>query len=365
MKSKLSRGLLESALSRCYDAGEKKATESITKLSFEGAQLNLYSKGSFTFYEETIPVIESNATCDFCIKTSTLFEFVKYISSDDLYMIYDEEKKTCMVSTPDKKSKLALQLSDVEIEPGQQQTHDTKFAVENPHELLSKLNYASKFCSLNFQDHPLTGIHLYVEQDKLSIKATNGPIFYSDTIAIDSDNISEIYLPKKAPQILKNIFSEHALKKCSISSKTVLFESDKCKLTLYIENCSKDSFPAQILNYLKTDSVASVKVSSFEITKTLKFFHGVFGDTPVNFNVKNDVLNLESKENSLAAKEAVVVESVNGESSSAYNSKSFLDCLESLNSHWVNIEFVPLQGDFNICKLTNDKTLILLCPTTF
>lgn len=364
MKSKLSRNLLEDALARCYDACEKKAGESMIKLSFTLDSLSLSTKGAFTFYEEKIAVISCDQPVEFYLRTFTILEFVKHIDSEDLLMSFDAEKSTCMLASGDKKSKIALQPVDVEINIGQIDQYDVRFDVENYHELVSKLNFATKFCSLNFQDHPLTAIHCHCGYDSFQIKSTNGPMFYSTEIDVKSTGMAEFYLPKKAPSIIKNIFDKILAKKCSINNRTVLLESDDCQLTVFMENDSSKSFPDQILDWTKKDSIASLKISTFELAKTLKYFSGIFSEASVNFNI-TESLNLEAKENSLAAKETVPTESISGEASSAYNSKFFLDCLDSVQSSWINLDFISMKDSFCLCKMSGQKTLILLCPTTF
>ncbi len=364
MKAILSTDLLRVALSRCFDACEKKTSESVVSLSFSNSNLTLSAKGSFTFYEEIISVISADEDCDFCIKTSTLLEFVKYVSADSIILVYDKDKKSCLVSTSDKKSKMALQVVEAEVDLGQIGEYVVSFDVENSHEIISKLNFASKFCSNNFQDHPLTAIHCEIDINAFNIQSTNGPSFYSSSLPITSSSAMEIFLPKKAPAILKNVFHEQLFNKCSFNKRSVLFESDKCKLTFFVEQ-SNSTFPDQVRDWIKKDSNAKIKASVYELSKTLKFFNGVFNESSVNFNIKDGKLNLESKENNLAAKENVVTEECTGDATSAYNSKYFLDCLESLQSSWVNLDFIEMSESFYICKLTHGSTLILLCPTTF
>ncbi len=364
MKANLSTNLLACALSRCFDACEKKTSESIVSLSFKDSNLYLSAKGAFTLYEETISTISVDDEQTFCIKTSVLLEFVKYISADSLLLVYDDEKKSCLVSSSDKKSKIALQVLDSSVDMGQSNEYNVTFNVSNAQELVSKLSFASKFCSNNFQDHPLTAIHCEVDVDKFKIKSTNGPSFYSSSLTINTNDNIQIFLPKKSPSILKNVFHEVAFDKCSINSRTMLFESGNCKLTFFIEK-SGNSFPDQVMDWLEKKSSSSIKVSVYELSKTLKFFNGVFSEASVNFNIKDGKLNLESKENNMAAKESVVTEECTGEANSAYNSKYFLDCLDSLQSSWVNLDFIEMKSDFYLCRLTQANTLILLCPTTF
>jgi DNA polymerase III sliding clamp (beta) subunit (PCNA family) len=300
----------------------------------------------------------------FTVKTATILEFVKHVSSDCVLLAFDEEKKSCLISSSDKKSKIALQVSDTSIENNIKSEYSVNFSSENPHEIISKLNFASKFCSNNFQDHPLSAIHCEIDINAFNIKSTNGPSFYSSSLPITSSSAMEIFLPKKAPAILKNVFHEQLFNKCSFDKRSVLFESDKCKLTFFVEQ-SNSTFPDQVREWIKKDSNAKIKASVYELSKTLKFFNGVFNESSVNFNIKDGKLNLESKENNLAAKENVATEECTGDATSAYNSKYFLDCLESLQSSWVNLDFIEMSESFYICKLTHGSTLILLCPTIF
>jgi DNA polymerase III sliding clamp (beta) subunit (PCNA family) len=365
MKAVLSTDLLGSALSRCYDACEKKALESIVSLSFENSKLTLSAKGPFSFYEEVISTISVDEDCVFCLKTSTLLEFVKYISADSLILVFDSEKKSCLVSSYDKKSKIALQAIEATVELGQVGDYQVEFDVDNAHEFIAKLNFASKFCSNNFQDYPLTAICCEADIDNFIIQSTNGPSYYSSEIKINNQQACiQIFLPKKSASILKNVFHEQLFNKCSISGRAVLFESDNCKLIFFVLE-SNNTFPDQVSDWIKKDSQASIKVSVYELSKTLRFFNGVFQEASVNFNIQDEKLSLESKQNNVAAKESVVVEECTGDAKSAYNAKYFLDCLESLQSSWVNLDFIEMNTDFYLCKLTHSNTLILLCPTTF
>ena len=364
MKAKLSRNLLEAAISRCFDACEKKATEAITQFEFSGEKLTLSSKGSITFYEETISVIESQSDCVFSLKTAAVLEFTKYITSEDLILVFDDIKKSCMVSSTDKKSKIAFQTLEILAESTIVQAYPVVFKVENPHELISKLNHASKFCSAMITDYPLTAIHCLIEPQEFKIKAANGPIFYSTSLEVNANDTIEVYLPKKSSSIIKSIFSDNLVEKCSIGTRSVLFESQDCKLTIYIEKSEKDSFPTTVSDWLYKDSAAKIKVSAHEFSKTLRFLNGIFNEASVHINIKDNVMILESKELTLAAKENVTVEECDGEADSSYGCKNFLDCLDSLQSPWVNLHFINFRDGFYLCKISSDKTLILLCPTT-
>lgn len=366
MKSRISRHLLEDALARCYDACEKKASESMIKLVFDSSHILLQTKGSFTFYEEKIPLISCDESVSFCLRTHTLLEFVKHIGSDNLILAHDLEKNTCLVSSEDKKSKIALVPVDVDINLGQIDNYNIKFDIENSMDFIGKLIHAAKFCSINFQDHPLTGIYCHSSYDKFEIKSTNGPMFYGTSLEIKSPDTIDIFLPKKAPAIIKNIFDSTSgvLKSCSLNKRSMQLESDNCKLIIHIESDAGTSFPDQIVEWTEKESVASIKVSTYELAKSLKYFAGIFSETSVNFSVK-DTLTLEAKENSIAAKESVLVEEISGEASSAYNAKYFLDCIDSIQSSWIKVDFIKMKDDFCLCKLTAQNTLVLLCPTTF
>jgi hypothetical protein len=106
MKATLSRNLLELALSHAYDSTEKKASESFCQLDFDSSNLKITTKGAFTAYEESLPVIKCDEAVKFSVKTSTLLEFVRHINADDLIMSYDTTKNNFLVSSGDKKSKL-------------------------------------------------------------------------------------------------------------------------------------------------------------------------------------------------------------------------------------------------------------------
>lgn len=365
MKAKIAKNTLESAVSRCYDSCEKKSSESVVHFSFKNSGLTLTAKGGFSFYEELLTVSELDDEADFCLKTSTVLEFLKYISTDLVVLVFDENKKSCLITTPDKKSKLALQVLDIiPSNTTLELSESVNFDIENPSEFLSKLFFASKFCSSNFQDHPLTGIYCKLSQDNFEVKATSGATYYSSSYKINCKQELEFYLPKKSPQMLKNIFVEYPVKTCKACNRYVVFESNNCKLTLFVEQSGKDSFPNQIQDVLDQEAKAKLKISSYELSKTLKFFNGIFPEGDVNFSLKDDVLTLVSKETTLAAKEIVPTEECSGEASSAYISKMFLECLESLQASWIVIEFLNMTDEFYLLKLTSGETLILLCPTT-
>jgi hypothetical protein len=367
MKSKILRNDLEMCISNCYDACERKASESITKLKFNSNKLIVSCKGAFTFYQQEMVPTSVDSDCEFYLKTSTILEFVKHVGCEELILAYDENKKVCMVSTVDKKSKIAFQTLNLEMLEETENSFEVSFEIQNPHEFVHKLINASKFCSL--YDYPLTGIHCKVNESTFEIKATNGPAFYGTSIKKAETAEEEFYLPKKAPSILKNIFSGSTLKTLSINSKCALFESNNCKLKIYLEKSEKNSFPNQIIEWANKSPEAKVKVSNFELSKTLKFFNGIFSDDRAKFNI-NDSLVLESStnksntdvKNEIAAKETIAVEHCSGVAQSMYSIKFFLESLEALQSAWIELDFINMKEDYFICKITNDETLVLLCP---
>jgi DNA polymerase III sliding clamp (beta) subunit (PCNA family) len=363
MKCKILRSVLETGLSNCYDASERKTSESITKFNFNDNKLNISCKGFFTFYEQDINLLSSDADCFFFLKTNTIYEFVKHISCEELIIAYDENKKACVIASLDKKSKIAIQTVEIESIFEESNDYDIKFNIDNPNDFISKLNYASKFCSSNFQDYPLTGIHCEVNGENFEIKATNGPAFYGTSFEKSQTENIEFYMPKKSPVILKNIFSGQVLKSLSLNNKNALFESETSKLVIYLEKSDKNSFPNQIIEWSKKDSDANIKVSNFELTKTLKFFNGIFSDDRTKFTIDNTlILESNSQGNDLAAKENILIEHCEGQAQSTYSTRFLLDSLESLQSSWLNLFFIKKEEGYYICKITNNETLVLLCP---
>jgi hypothetical protein len=150
MKAILSRNLLELALSHAFDATEKKSAESFCQFNFSNNALKINTKGAFTAYEESMPVIKCDEDVIFSIKTSTLLEFVKHISTDELIMSYDQNKNNFLISSGDKKSKLAVQTVTINFDDISDD-NDNIFEILQSTELISKLNFAAKFCSNNFQ----------------------------------------------------------------------------------------------------------------------------------------------------------------------------------------------------------------------
>jgi DNA polymerase III sliding clamp (beta) subunit (PCNA family) len=71
---------------------------------------------------------------------------------------------------------------------------------------------------------------------------------------------------------------------------------------------------------------------------------------------------LESNQANIAVKEILITEEQNGEATSDFNIKSFLDCVESFQSSWIKLHFIEMQADFYLCKLTSPNTVSLLCP---
>ena len=365
MKNKIHRVSLESALAHTFEACEKKSGESITQLYFKNDKLTLSCKGSFTQYEETINVESVNEDCVFSLKTSILLEFVRHTLCDDIILAYDNQKQSCLISSGDKKSKIAIQTVDYKINKLEDEKYEIIFKNINLFELTNKLYFASKFCSLNFEDYPLTGIHCLITDEIFEIKSTNGPAFYKSTVKKESTQDFEFYLPKKSPNVIKNIFNENPIKMFSVKNDSILLENETCKLKIFLEKCEKDSFPTQITEWTEKDSSAKIRVSSYELFKSIKFLNNIASDSSVNFVIKNDSLNIESKESTAAAKETIELEEVTGEAVSAYSPKLLLDCLDSLTSHWVTIDFIKMQDDFCLCKLTGEDTTTLLCPTIF
>jgi len=371
MKATLSRNLLELALSHAYDATEKKASESFCQLDFSSNNLKITTKGAFTAYEESLAVIKCDEAVKFSVKTSTLLEFVRHINADDLIMSYDSNKNNFLISSGDKKSKLAIQSVNITFDPIVD-AEENIYEIPNSNELISKLSFASRFCSNNFQDHPLTGIHCSFEKTKLILKSTNGATFYSSEVQVEGKEVSELYLHKKTFSILKNIFDSESLQKISINKNSIVLKSLNNCLQIFIEK-AVDNFPNQINDWLDKESSAEIKVSTFELIKSLKFFNGIFGDASVQINAENNILELsckektseDKKESNIAAKESVVVEHLSGTTKSAYNSKYFLDCLDSLQSTWVELKFINMHDSFDLCKMTANNTLILLCPAIF
>jgi len=371
MKATLSRNLLELALSHAYDATEKKASESFCQLDFSSNNLKITTKGAFTAYEESLAVIKCDEAVKFSVKTSTLLEFVRHINAEDLIMSYDSNKNNFLISSGDKKSKLAIQSVNITFDPIVD-AEENIYEIPNSNELISKLSFASRFCSNNFQDHPLTGIHCSFEKTKLILKSTNGATFYSSEVQVEGKEISELYLHKKTFSILKNIFDSESLQKISINKNSIVLKSLNNCLQIFIEK-AVDNFPNQINDWLDKESSAEIKVSTFELIKSLKFFNGIFGDASVQINAENNILELsckektseDKKESNMAAKESVVVEHLSGTTKSAYNSKYFLDCLDSLQSTWVELKFINMHDSFDLCKMTANNTLILLCPAIF
>jgi len=371
MKSTISRNLFEIALSHAYDSTEKKAAESFCQLDFSGTNLKISARGAFTAYEESLSIIKCDDAAKFSIKTSVILEFVRHINSEELMVSYDQTKNNFLVSSGDKKSKLAIQTSDAKFEDIVD-SGDNIYKILNPSELINKLSFASRFCSNNFQDHPLTGIYCSFEKKSLSLKSTNGSTFYSSEVEINGENPCDFYLHRKTFSILKNIFDKDPIQQISINKNSIVIKSANNCLQIFIEK-TIDKFPNQIDEWIEKDSTADIKVATFEMIKSLKFFNGVFGDASVQLSTESNNLILsckgreseDKKESVLAAKESIVAEHINGTTKSAYNSRYFLDCLESMQSTWVELNFINMQNSFDLCKMTANGTLILLCPAIF
>jgi DNA polymerase III sliding clamp (beta) subunit (PCNA family) len=359
MKAKVSRNLLESALSKCFDACERQSGDSFTQFSFANSTLTLSSKGTVAFYEETIDTISASEDGKFSIKTPILLEFVKHVSTEDVTIEYNSEKESCIVYS-DKKTKIELQVSDIVVINDRESTYKSDFKIENPSEFIAKLNYATKFCA---NESPNDSVNLLIENNKLTIRSISGPTFFSTEMSITSNGETEIFLPKKSPSIIKNIFSDNLLEKFSFNKFSVLLESSKCKLVIYLSKDTNETFPVQILQWVTKDATATLKVSSNELNKSLRFFNGVFSKGAVEVSASKGELNIECKENQMNAKENVIVEEIEGEASSKYVTKFLLDCLESMQSPWVNLSFIKLQESQFICKITSGNTVTIICPT--
>jgi DNA polymerase III sliding clamp (beta) subunit (PCNA family) len=361
MKSKISRILLEIALSKCFEAGEKKTSESLTFFQFENNILKLTTKGAFTFYETSIEGIDCEKM-SFTLKTSAILEFVKYISSDEIIIVFDETKNSCLVSSADKKSKIAFQVTDEKFEDRQSADLSCKFTIANLEEFILKLNFSSKFCSNNIDDYPLTGIHCNIKQNNFELKSTNGPSFYQTNLEIDSKDNFEFYLHKKSPNIIKNVLTNESVKTFGVNNKYFYIETEKSKLKIFIEKCEQNSFPSQITDLLDKEKICSMKISAFEFSKTLKYLNGIIPNATSKIVCQNNVVTLEASQLNFAAKETLAVETLSGEVGAAYNTKYLIDCLDALPFSWVNIDFMLMQDSFFICKISHDSNIALLCP---
>jgi|APCry1669189440_1035222.scaffolds.fasta_scaffold00216_10 hypothetical protein len=364
MKVKLNRALLEISLNKCFDACERKSSESLTNFNFNNDTLTLCTKGSFTFFTtiiENIDIDQENIA-NFTLKTSAILEFVKYISSEEIVIVYDDSKKSCLLSTSDKKSKIAFQVSNEIFEDPESKDDHKEFKITNLDDFINKLNYASRFCSNSIDDYPLTGIYCKLGKNTFDIKSTNGPSFYQCVIECGNDNDFEFYLQKKSSTIIKNISSNEMIKTFGVNTKYFYIESERSKLKIYIDKCEKNSFPAQIDDCLTKESACTLKISSFEFLKTLKYFNGVIPNSTVKLVCNNGLVTLESSQSNFAAKENLAVESQKGSVSACYSTKMLIDCLEALPFSWVDVDFILMQDNFYICKISNIKNITLLCP---
>ena len=360
MKARLSRQSLEMALAKCYDVCEKKSSDSLVQFVFEENKLSLYSKGSFAYIQVHVDVT-SDVVCDFTLKTAPILDFVKYIDAEELLLMFDTEKKSCMISSADKKSKIAFQSSSESMKDTADSTYEANFSLDDSFDFVNKLSSAAKFCSNNVQEHPLTAIHCEVKKSVFKIKSANGPVFFETSSAIKSEDSFEFYLHKKSSNILRSIFTEPSIK-CSVNKNHFLVETNKCKLKIFIENSDKNSFPSQVTSWLDKKEDCSVKVSAHDLTKTLKYLGGLIDGAPIKITCKDNKLSLESNQANMAVKEIIATEEQNGEATSDFNIKSFLDCVESFQSSWIKLHFIEMQSDFYLCKLTGTNTVSLLCP---
>ena len=360
MKAEITRNVLDLALNRCYEASERKSSESITKFSFTEDKLVLTTKGSFTFYEETIPVLKCTEPFTICLKTSNVLEFVKYVSSEKVIIGYSQEKNSCVLSA-DNKTKLALQTVEQDIQDNSNSIYISEFKLDDANDFSTKLKFASKFCSTNFQDHPLTAIHCSVEKDNFVIKSTCGPSFYQSEIGCTANNPFDFYLHQKAYTIIKNIFANSNFDNCFVNKNHLLMKNDFCSLKIFLES-TNTSFPNQVTDWLSKDEDCLVRVSSYELMKSLKFINDIFNNPTVLLKCSDDKLSLECLESNSASKDIINAEKIEGVAESKYSVKLFLDCLESLNTSWLNLHFIMMNEDFYLCKITSDKTITLLCP---
>lgn len=375
MKLKVLRNVLESALSRCYYASEKRSSDSIVKFSFDNNTLNLHSRGALVSYCESCPILEIDEECDhFYLYTSTVLEFIKHASTDEI-IIAKKDDKTCIFSTTDKKQKIALQTVETTDSPENETKYISSLSGDFL-DIINRMHNASKFCSQDFQQHPLNAIHINFESDKLTIQSANGPMFYKHECNIELKTFNmpsyEMYIPRKTPSIIRNIFSDLTINSIKFSDKTIFFEAENASLILYIESNEQNIFPNKVLAWLTKEKTARIKISHFEIAKTVRFFNGIFDNPVISFNIANDELAIEStqdkessaKDTGIAAKEYVAVEECEGTAKSSYNSRYILDCLEAISAPWLNIDFIVMQNSYCIARITHGGTLILLCPTT-
>jgi DNA polymerase III sliding clamp (beta) subunit (PCNA family) len=360
MKAEILRNLLDLALNRCFEAGERKSSECITKLEFKNDVLNLSTKGSFTYYEEKVPILACDESFSICLKTAHILDFVKYVSSDKVIVAFSKDKNSCVLSA-DNKTKLALQTVDQAIEDLVSPSYDCEFTFEDSNEFSNKLKCASKFCSANFQDHPLTAIHCSLENDSLCIKATSGPSFYQSSLLCRCTQSFDFYIHQKSHSIIKNIFNNFDFTQCYVNKNHLLLKNDFSSLKIFLESANS-SFPTQVTDWLDKQADCTVKVSTYELSKSLKFLNDIFNNPAVSVKCLNNKLSLECLESNSASKDFINIEESNGQAESKYSVKLFADCLDALNSPWVNLNFIKMSYDFYLCKITSEKTITLICP---
>jgi hypothetical protein len=368
MEMKIPTTILEASVSRCYEACQKKSDLSVIKIECVDKKITVSSKGAFTYYEEKLPIPDVNVE-NFVIhlKTSTFLEFLKHISSSEIVMSIVLEKKSCLVASADKKSKMALQILEPSVEKGQIGEFTGSFSLSSWNEFINTLNHASKFSSDNINDHLLKWIHCEIVKpmEVFHIKSSNGSTFFSSeyNIEIDTENSLEFYLHKKCPVILRDIFNNLTIEFCQFNSRVLMFSSGACELYVYIEKSDENSFPEQAVEIASRPSEAQIRVSAHELTKSLKFFNSVLQDATINFKVKDGKFLLVTQDANLAAKEDVITEICDGEATDTFHCKKFVDCLDALGSSWVELHFIKLVEDKFCCKMTNVKgTSILTAP---
>lgn len=362
MKVTLIRNLLESVLARCFEATEKRASDSTCQMAFSGNTLTICTRGSYTWFEEKMHGLNIDEDCVFSIKTSTMLEFVKHVNSEQLIISYDDNKKSCVVSSVDKKSRIAFQTIDLSIEQIDSK-EEYLVNVKNPSEFFAKLGYASRFCSSDYQHYPLTHIHCDFSEKGLQIQTTNGLIYYNSFIENPSEATFQFYLPRGIPQIAKNIFGEGKLKQISLSSKCIIFKSEELTLLVNIDTTEKE-FSQDIPLWITKPENASMKISVSELLHAMKLFNSVLSECPVQFSLSDTKVELVVKDTAFAAKESINPESLSGKANSTYNCKLFLSCLDVLTSSWVNMKFINLENsELSICVFDCPNTTVMLCPT--
>jgi len=360
VKAELSRNLLDLALNRCFEAGEKKTSESVTKFNFVNDVLNLSTKGAYTYFEEKVAVIKCDQNFSICLKTAQVLDFVKYVSCEKVTLVFSQEKNSCILSA-ENKTKLVLQTVEQDIDDFNHSAYDCTFNFKDSNEFANKLKFASKFCSTNFQDHPLTAVHCSLDNNCMILKSTSGPSFYQSSLECELSSPFDFYIHQKSHTIIKNIFAIFEFNKCSVNKNHLVLENDFAKLKIFLES-SNSTFPEQVTDWLSKTPDCVVKVSSHELLKSLKFLNDVFSNPNVVIKCEKGKLSLECLESNSASKDYIDIEELQGEAESKYSVKLFVDCLESLQSPWVSLNFIEMNDKFFLCKIIADKTTTLICP---